>query len=139
MKTVNALIVDDSEIDRYILKRQLKDIGVSNVFENDDGATALEFLQNYDKNRELYPEKFPPVVIFLDINMPIINGFDFLEKFSHLREEFDYSQCVVLMYSSSEKAEDKERANNFRFVSDFIVKGETPIQVLKDKIAFLMD
>ncbi len=139
MKPVNALIIDDSEIDRYILKRQLNGIGVNNVFENDDGATALEFLKNYDKNRESHPDKFPPVVIFLDINMPLIDGFQFLQEFSELREKFDYSQCTVLMYSSSERVEDIERASKYGFVADFIVKGETPVEVLKEKIAFLID
>ncbi len=139
MKPVNALIIDDSEIDRYILKRQLNGIGVSNVFENDDGATALEFLKNYDKNRESHPDEFPPVVIFLDINMPLIDGFQFLQEFSELREKFDYSQCTVLMYSSSERVEDIERASKYGFVADFIVKGETPVEVLKEKIAFLID
>lgn len=139
MKPVNALIIDDSEIDRYILKRQLNGIGVNNIFENDDGATALEFLKDYDKNRESHPDKFPPVVIFLDINMPLIDGFQFLEKFSELREKFDYSQCTVLMYSSSERVEDIERASKYGFVADFIVKGETPVEVLKEKIAFLID
>lgn len=139
MKPVNALIIDDSEIDRYILKRQLNGIGVNNVFENDDGATALEFLKNYDKNRESHPDKFPPVVIFLDINMPLIDGFQFLQEFSELRKKFDYSQCTVLMYSSSERVEDIERASKYGFVADFIVKGETPVEVLKEKIAFLID
>jgi CheY-like chemotaxis protein len=139
VKPVNALIIDDSEIDRYILKRQLNGIGVNNVFENDDGATALEFLKNYDKNRESHPDKFPPVVIFLDINMPLIDGFQFLQEFSELREKFDYSQCTVLMYSSSERVEDIERASKYGFVADFIVKGETPVEVLKEKIAFLID
>jgi CheY-like chemotaxis protein len=139
VKPVNALIIDDSEIDRYILKRQLNGIGVNNVFENDDGATALEFLKNYDKNRESHPDKFPPVVIFLDINMPLIDGFQFLQEFSELRKKFDYSQCTVLMYSSSERVEDIERASKYGFVADFIVKGETPVEVLKEKIAFLID
>ncbi len=139
MKPVNALIIDDSEIDRYILKRQLNGIGVNNIFENDDGATALEFLKNYDKNRESHPDEFPPVVIFLDINMPLIDGFQFLQEFSELREKFDYSQCTVLMYSSSERVEDIERASKYGFVADFIVKGETPVEVLKEKIAFLID
>ena len=77
MKRVNVLIVDDNELDRYILRRQLTKIGVESIIEKDDGSTALEFLQDYDKNAMLYPDEFPPVVIFLDINMPKLNGFDF--------------------------------------------------------------
>ncbi len=43
------------------------------------------------------------------------------------------------MYSSSERVEDIERASKYGFVADFIVKGETPVEVLKEKIAFLID
>ncbi|WP_166425988.1 response regulator [Paraglaciecola sp. 20A4] len=137
MKRVNVLIVDDSELDRYILKRQLKTLGVESIFEKDDGATALVFLQDYENNRKRYPDEFPPVIIFLDINMPIVNGFDFLEEFSKIRTQLELSACVVTMYSSSERAEDKERAYKYDFVRGFLVKGELTIDFLKETIEAL--
>lgn len=124
MKRVNALIVDDNEVDRYILKRQLKSLGVESIIEKDDGSTALEFLKDYDKNAILYPDDFPPVIIFLDINMPKINGFDFLEEFKSMRARNELASIIVCMYSSSERQEDKERFFNFDFIHSFIVKGE---------------
>ncbi|WP_158771196.1 response regulator [Paraglaciecola sp. L1A13] len=137
MKRVNVLIVDDSELDRYILKRQLKTLGVESIFEKDDGATALVFLQDYENNRKRYPDDFPPVIIFLDINMPIVNGFDFLEEFSKIRTHLELSACVVTMYSSSERAEDKARAFKYDFVRGFLVKGELTIDFLKETIEAL--
>jgi CheY-like chemotaxis protein len=137
MRQINVLIVDDSELDRYILKRQLKELGVESVIEKDDGSTALEFLNDYDKNRALYPNEFPPVIIFLDINMPKVNGFDFLEKFAKMRTRNELASIVVSMYSSSEKKEDKERASEFDFVQGFIVKGELTREFLEQRIQSL--
>lgn len=134
MKPISVLIVDDSEVDRYILKRQLKEIGVTDVFESDDGLSALDFLENYEENCKIYSKKFPPVVIFLDINMPNIGGFEFLVKFAELRNRLALKSCVIMMYSSSERPEDKEKASSFDFVKDYLVKGEMDIEDLKDKI-----
>jgi len=137
MKQISALIIDDSEIDRYILKRHLKEIGVVDVFESDDGSSGLDFLENYEENCKIHGKKFPPVVIFLDINMPILNGFEFLEKFAELRKRLALKSCVIMMYSSSERAEDKEKANRFDFVKDYLTKGEMSVDELKAKIGGL--
>jgi CheY-like chemotaxis protein len=137
MKQISALIVDDSEIDRYILKRQLKEAGVIDVFESDDGSSALAFLENHEENCKIHNKKFPPEIIFLDINMPIVGGFEFLEKFAELRNRLALEPCVIMMYSSSERAEDKEKASNYNFVKGYLTKGEMDIRELKDKIEVL--
>ena len=124
MNNINVLIVDDSELDRYILRRQLTALGVQNIEEKDDGSSALAYLKDYDSNYQLFPGKFPPIIIFLDINMPKVNGFDFLDEFAKIRKQFDFGSCVVAMYSSSERSEDKERAQKYEFVSRYLVKGE---------------
>ncbi|WP_299263436.1 response regulator [uncultured Psychrosphaera sp.] len=137
MKQINVLIIDDCEVDRYILKRHLNKIGVMNVFEKDDGLSALQFLKDYEENRKIYKDKFPPIVIFLDINMPNIGGFEFLEKFAELRKTLELKSCVIMMYSSSDLPEDKARASSFNFVKDFLTKGEIQIDELKTKIEAL--
>lgn len=134
MKSISALIIDDSEIDRYILKRQLKEIGITDVFEEEDGSSALTFFENYEENCKAHDGKFPPVVIFLDINMPIVGGFEFLQKFSELRKKFSLFSCVIMMYSSSERAEDIEKASSYDFVEDFLIKGEMTLDDLKEKM-----
>ncbi|MDO6840664.1 response regulator [Paraglaciecola chathamensis] len=138
MKNINVLIVDDSELDRYILRRQLTALGVQNIEEKDDGSSALAYLKDYDRNYLLFPDKFPPVIIFLDINMPKVNGFDFLEEFAKIRKQFDFRSCVVAMYSSSERSEDKERALKYEFVSRYLVKGEMTESFLNETIQALV-
>ena len=86
MDRLSILIVDDNASDRYLLKRHLEGLGFPvKFFETEDGVEALEFFKNYEKNRELYPKDYPPMIVFLDINMPRMNGFAFLEEFSKLR------------------------------------------------------
>lgn len=137
MKNISALIVDDNEVDRYILTRHLNDVGVVDIFEANDGSSALAFLDDFDRNREIHNGKFPPIVIFLDINMPILNGFDFLDKFEALRKVHALKACVIMMYSSSERQEDKDRIAKFDFVEGFLIKGELTPEVLKDKVSSL--
>jgi len=137
MNKISALIVDDNEVDRYLLTRHLNDIDVVDIFEADDGSSALEFLSDYDKNREMHNGKFPPIVIFLDINMPILNGFEFLDEFDVLRKRLELKACVIMMYSSSERQEDKDKAAKFDFVQDFLIKGEVTPELLRDKVSAL--
>jgi len=134
MDKISVLIVDDSTVDRYILIRQLKKMGIVDIFEKDDGASALEFLEKYEENAITYNGKFPPVIIFLDINMPLVGGFEFLEKFEELRNRLELKSCVIMMFSSSERPEDKEKAFHFDFVKDFLTKGDISIEDLKSKI-----
>jgi CheY-like chemotaxis protein len=137
MNQVSALIVDDSEIDRYILRRHLKEACVVDVFESDDGSSALDLLENYEENCKIHGKKFPPVVIFLDINMPIIGGLEFLDKFAELRNRRALKSCVIMMYSSSERPEDREKSASFDFVKDYLIKGEMKVEELKAKIETL--
>lgn len=140
MKPVTALIIDDDELDRYLLTRDLSKTGIEvKVFESKDGAEALEFLTNYEENKRLHGDGFPPLLIFLDINMPRVNGFEFLEQFSVLRgQENAYQTCVVMMFSSSEQPGERQRALAYDFVADYIVKGQTSSDELAEKIQNLL-
>lgn len=138
MKEPTVLIIDDSEFDRYILKRQLQEEGIEAVFEQDDGSSALAFFEDHEFNKTLYDGSFPPTVIFLDINMPNTNGFEFLEKFAKIRKNVDATKTIIMMLSSSDLIEEKEKALKYDFVKDYIVKGtQSPKQIVK-KIAKLM-
>ncbi|MEM8499750.1 MAG: response regulator [Pseudomonadota bacterium] len=132
MNAISVLIVDDNEDDRYLLKRKLKSAGFElHIHEKNDGQEALEFMQDYDENYKLYAGLFPPMVIFLDINMPRLDGYGFLEEFAELREKYDFSSCVLMMFTSSEREDDKEKALSYEFVSDYILKGGYDIDQLK--------
>jgi CheY-like chemotaxis protein len=134
------LIIDDDEVDRYILKRLLKEAELDfNIFEKQDGQEALEFLENYEANVKNYPDEFPPILIFLDINMPRVNGLQFLEEFVTLRLTIEIESCVVMMFSSSEREEEKEKIMAHDFVKGYLVKGAFDAESLKDKVLAVID
>lgn len=120
----SVMIVDDSEVDRYILKRLMKDAkAASQFFEVDNGKEAIELFQKYKGDAADLPEGFPPALILLDINMPLMNGFEFLECFQRLSaEEPSLDSAVVMMFSSSNNREDREKALSYPCVKDYIVK-----------------
>jgi len=130
-----VLIIDDDEVDRYILKRLIKEANLElTIFEKTDGQEALEFLEDYDANRKKYPGEFPPIIIFLDINMPKVNGIQFLEMFAQLRVKIDLSTCVIMMFSTSERPEDKTKIMAHEFVKDYLIKGAFNSQELREKV-----
>jgi CheY-like chemotaxis protein len=135
------LIIDDDEVDRYVLKRLIKEAKLElTIFEKNDGQEALDFLTDYENNRQEYPKEFPPILIFLDINMPRINGIQFLEEFSKLRVEVDDIQsCVVMMFSSSEREEEKAIIMAHEFVKGYLVKGTFKAQELKEQVLSVID
>ena len=134
MDKVSVLIIDDNETDRYLLKRTLNKTGIiSKIFEANDGTVALELIKNYECNRQDFPDDFPPLIFFLDINMPMMNGFDFLKEFEVIRENLALSH-IIMMFSSSERSEDKEKALSYCFVKSFIRKGSVDAEELKSKI-----
>lgn len=133
---ISILIVDDNEADRYLLKRQLKKISYDQtILEASDGDEALNLFKSYDKDKEAYGDRFPPGIVFLDINMPLVGGFEFLEEFNLLRAtQEEFRSCIVMMFSSSDRDEEKKKAFSFQFVKDYIVKGQHKPEDLKEKI-----
>ena len=135
MNKFSVMIIDDNEVDRYLLTRHLKKTGiVSKIFEADDGTSALEMFDEYQANKQDKPTDFPPVVLFLDVNMPLMDGFEFLEKFTGIRQSIENQSIVVMMFTSSDNDEEKERAFSYPFVKGFLSKGNIDSKMLKDKI-----
>lgn len=127
MTLQSVLIVDDDEVDRYLLIRDIRSAGCeATVVQKADGTEAIEFLDDHEAGREAYGDGFPPGVIFVDINMRLMDGFQFLEAFAARREQSPaYRSSVIMMFSSSEWPGERERALAYDFVVDFVVKGET--------------
>ena len=141
MDEFSVLIVDDNEGDRYIINRHLKEtkLPICKIFEEQDGESALDFFLNFEDNIQSFPNGFPPTLVFLDINMPLLDGHGFLKKFSELRERKEYKSIVIMMFSSSERDEDKEHAMGYHFVKEYLVKGSYTSADLKEKIIGLVD
>jgi CheY-like chemotaxis protein len=116
----SVLIIDDDEVDYMIYSRVIKLGKFSDVISyKSSGEAALEYLESISKN----PEKWP-AYIFVDINMPGIDGFKFIEEYSkHYLSVFPGTK--VYMISSSDDFRDVERANSLSAIKGFITKPLT--------------
>lgn len=115
----SLLIVDDSKSDRYIVERFAQKSGhFDNITTVEDGQEAYEFFQNGSQS----DEGFPPDAVILDINMPRMNGFEFLEKYEELNKEMNFKTQFVVMLTSSDHSEDKAKAEQFKEVQLYLTK-----------------
>ena len=108
------MLIDDEEIDQKQYRRVLERSGiVQNVMSFFYADEALEYLK-------LNPD-FTVDVVFLDINMPRMNGFQFLETVANELER-EFAHVVIVMITTSLDPQDRERAAKFDIVRDFINK-----------------
>jgi CheY-like chemotaxis protein len=121
VKTIDlVMLVDDNDTDNFISKRIIEITKFAKRVEvKSSGKGALDYLkENQNKPEEL------PNIIFLDINMPIVDGFVFLyefEKFSELVR----NKCKVIILSSSDNKRDIDKIVNNNHVIKFITKPLT--------------
>ncbi|MES1222507.1 MAG: response regulator [Bacteroidota bacterium] len=110
------MLVDDNSIDNFINKQLVESCGFAS--EVMVCQSAKEGLQHLMGGKNL------PQVIFLDINMPDMSGFEFLEAFQQLPEMIKH-HCRIVMLSSSESFKDLNRANKSPYVRKFLNKPLT--------------
>lgn len=115
-------IVDDNEIDVYQVNRVLKKSGlVEHFYSFVDGQEVLDHFIEFDESQKKFEGNFPPDVILLDVNMPRMDGFQFLDEYSSLSKE-KKDGLIILMLTSSSQEKDKERASHFPEVKDYFLK-----------------
>jgi len=121
------MLVDDNPDDNFFHEREIKKTDPTNtVIAMSSGATALEYLQS---------KKGPHSdLIFLDINMPGMNGWEFLEAYNHLDKELQ-SRAIIIMLTTSDNVDDVKKASSWNFISDYITKPLTKeiMAEIKDK------
>tara|TARA_R110000868_G_scaffold145181_2_gene365172 strand:- start:80673 stop:81092 length:420 start_codon:yes stop_codon:yes gene_type:complete len=113
----NICIVDDDDIYQFTMVKTIESLQlVNNIIVFSDGEEALNFmLENLNKEDEL------PDVIFLDINMPIMDGFQFMEEYVKIKPELG-KKILIYMVSSSVDPIDIARAKKISDISDYIIK-----------------
>ena len=135
-KLYTVMIVDDNESDRYSLKRYLQKTELALVIlEVEGGREGIELLTTpVDELEKRYPGVSAPVTLFLDINMPLMNGWEFVEELERRRHEIELNPTVVLMYSSSSSEHEKSKAKGYAAIANYIVKGDPTPESLKESI-----
>lgn len=113
----NVLLVDDNEIDNFINERIIVSSGFAkDVVVKNSADGALKYLQGLTST----PEKIPDF-IFLDLNMPVKDGFGFLEDFASMDEAIR-NRSKVIVLSSSISPDDINRASTNPYVHKYINK-----------------
>ena len=110
-KFENVLLIDDNELDNFINQKIIESVNFAkNIYVNTSSTGAMEFLNNLrvlkDKEKELYPQ-----VLFVDINMPIMDGFQFIENLLKTDPQANTRSKIVILTTSLNPA-DKQRAES---------------------------
>lgn len=113
----HVCVIDDDEIYTFLIKKSLVALELKhsiNAYAN--GSEALNGIISLIEQQQPVPE-----VIFLDINMPIMDGWEFLKAFRAIQAQLP-NQIPIYIISSSIAAEDKEKANRFPEIVGYLSK-----------------
>lgn len=116
MKKIHTiLMIDDNEGDHIITKTAIEEYDSSIIVHSAyDGQEALDLLATLDS---------PPDIILLDINMPGMDGHEFLEEYT--KKEYATTapnSSVVAMLTTSDQTIDRDKCMTYPFVKDYIIK-----------------
>lgn len=118
-KLNTVLCVNDNDITLFILKRTLsKSNFAETCLEKRDGLEALNYCRELIRNGEYEAGNYPKV-IFLDLHMPVMDGWTFLEKFSEEILPY-FKDTKIIITSQSIDDEESLRAETYPFVIDFL-------------------
>lgn len=113
---LNFIIVDDSKLDCFIAEKIIKNTGKSESIRSFQvGKDALEYIRNTGADESVH------TIVLVDIQMPIMTGFEFVEEFEKLPLHIT-SNYTIYIISSSINDNDLNRVHNYRSIRQFLNK-----------------
>ena len=113
------MLVDDNPLDAFFHKLVIKKYNSeTTIIIKNNGLEALEYLKSMRSENNMQPD-----LIFLDINMPYMTGWEFLKEYHQLDIELQSKAIIIL--TTSDYLDDYLRAKRLSFLSDFITKPLT--------------
>ncbi|BAO54636.1 response regulator [Nonlabens marinus] len=127
MKVNYVWIIDDDAVYTFTVRKLLEQCQLAHTVKDfKNGQLAIDQLTEINFNTHLYPD-----IILLDINMPVLNGWQFMNEFVKF---VDKNAITVYMVSSSIDPRDRERAMQYEEIEDFVIKPLT-IKCLRDLLS----
>lgn len=121
MKYYAVMLIDDNEIDNLINQKMIEAANITeHIFTHTGARSAIEFLRNIEKISKIAQDVLPDV-IFLDIDMPLMDGFQFLDEFEKLTEDTK-KKCKIVMLTSSINPQDVNKSKKYSYVKKYINK-----------------
>ena len=116
-----AMLIDDNEIDNLINEKMIEGCNFAErVYVYTSGKGALEYLKNLERDKTINKDLVPDI-IFLDINMPVMDGFQFIEEYKKL-DNYEKHRSIIVMLTTSINPSDREVSEKDKAILKFINK-----------------
>ncbi|MBL7847798.1 MAG: response regulator [Cyclobacteriaceae bacterium] len=128
----SVMLIDDNEIDNLINQKMVEAASITqHIYIHTGARSAIEFLRNIEKLE--IADQVLPDIIFLDIDMPLMDGFQFLDEFEKLMTTTK-QKCKIVMLTSSINPQDVNRSKKYNSVKLYLNKPLTHESIMDLKL-----
>jgi CheY-like chemotaxis protein len=119
------MLIDDNEIDNLINQKMIESVNLcENILVYSGARSALEYLKNIESIKNIPKDVLLPEYIFLDVDMPFMDGFQFMDEFRKLSDEVKVN-CKIILLTSSIDPKDIQKSKKDKFIMKYLTKPLT--------------